>query len=177
MSNITYQQLSCPNCANTFDMRFFGFSTRLGPPKIQCSGCSQVIASDRKEWPWLEGVGRGVYVFWSIVGAVLLGLAWGAATASFGYAMTAHTWDTGGSYTPLSVWGYAGMAADVLFIFVVQILRVFRSISRSKVQDAPPFRLHPVVGFLGTQFNLMILACIPILVDVLLAKLGVFTHH
>lgn len=43
----------CPQCELPQDFFFYLISTRLGPPTVICSRCETLIATNRKEWPFV----------------------------------------------------------------------------------------------------------------------------
>jgi hypothetical protein len=123
-------QLHCPFCAAMIEESLIGLSTLLGPSLLQCRKCARLIVSHRREWRDRSMSGRVWYVLISVVYVLVCAvLAFLATLCACAIMRTPALWV---SALAAALWA--------MVILGVQVLRVVRSLRRTRLVERPAVR-------------------------------------
>jgi hypothetical protein len=114
---------NCENCGHNVEAHLSIYSG-LGPPRRRCSKCGKPYYTGRQEWPTFSAGRRVWFIVYSFAAAAVVGgLAWGMAAATFG-AIRDRSWEV-----DLGRYWVVGILAGTCWAGAILALQAFRKSS------------------------------------------------
>jgi hypothetical protein len=141
---------SCPHCGHLYGGSVFGIGDGIGSPQYLCVKCKQLFNSGRREWADM-GLLRRLWAFIvSLLLAAMFGVAGGYITKTMALRYRWTEFESEHWVLPTERYTWAGAGVFAGLVLLAQLLKVVRSMRRSRGLSGP----HVKARFLSLHTNL-----------------------
>jgi hypothetical protein len=144
---------SCPHCGNMYGATFLFLDDCIGSPLFICAKCKQPFNSHRVEWAQMGFFRRLWVLIDSLLMATMFGFAAGYITKTVAFRFQWIENDHTHAVYPTERYAWTGAAVFAGLVFLVQLLKVYWSIRRTRGRSDP----HLKARFFSLHTNLFFL--------------------